>query len=92
MQQQHTAFTVSRMCQLLEVARSGYYEWLSRPPRAQVEADQHVETKIKHYFTQGRGTYGTRRIKYLLASEGLMSISMAALTPERIARAFSIRA
>lgn len=59
------------MCQLLEVSRSGYYEWLSRPPRTQVEADQHVETQIKHYFAQGRGTYGTRRIKYLLAQEGL---------------------
>ena len=59
------------MCQLLEVSRSGYYEWLSRPLRAQVEAEQHVETQIKHYFAQGRGTYGTRRIKYLLAQEGL---------------------
>jgi putative transposase len=59
------------MCQLLEVSRSGYYEWLSRPPRAQVEAEQHVEAKIQHYFAQGRGTYGTRRIKYLLAQEGL---------------------
>jgi putative transposase len=59
------------MCQLLEVSRSGYYEWLSRPPRAQVEAAQHVEAKIQYYFAQGRGTYGTRRIKYLLAQEGI---------------------
>jgi putative transposase len=59
------------MCRLLEVSRSGYYEWLGRPPHAQGEAEQHVEAKIKHYFAQGRGTYGTRRIKYLLAQEGL---------------------
>jgi putative transposase len=59
------------MCQLLEVSRSGYDEWLSRPPRAPVEAAQPVEAKVKHYFAQGRGTYGTRRIKYLLAQEGL---------------------
>jgi len=59
------------MCQLLKVSRSGYYEWLSRPPRAQAEAEQHVEAKVQHYFAQGRGTYGTRRIKYLLAQEGL---------------------
>ena len=71
MQQQHTAFSVSRMCRLLEVSRSGYYEWLSRPPRTQGEAAQHVETKIKYYFAQGRGTYGARRINYLLAQEGL---------------------
>jgi len=71
MHQQHTAFTVSRMCQLLEVSRSGYYEWRSRPPRAEVEAAPQVEAKVQHYFAQGRGTYGTRRIKYLLAQEGL---------------------
>ena len=50
--------------------RSGYYEWLSRPPRTQADADQQVEATIKHYFAQGRSTYGTRRIKYLLVQEG----------------------
>ena len=58
-------FQVSRMCQLLKVSRSGYDEWRSRPPRAQAEAEQHVETKVQDYFVQGRGTYGPRRIKYL---------------------------
>jgi putative transposase len=71
MHQQHTEFSVSRMCRLLEVSRSGYYEWLSRPLRAQGAAAQHGEAKIQHYFAQGRGTYGTRRIKYLLAQEGI---------------------
>lgn len=69
--QQHTEFSVSRMCQLLEVSRSGYYEWLQRPPRAPTEADQQVQDKVQQYFAQGRGTYGTRRIKHLLAQEGL---------------------
>jgi putative transposase len=59
------------MCQLLEVSRSGYYEWLSRPPRAQAHADQEVQDKIPRYFAQGRGTYGTRRLKHLLAQDGL---------------------
>jgi transposase InsO family protein len=60
------------MCRLLEVSRSGYYEWLRRPPRAPTDATQQVEAKVQHYFAQGRGTYGTRRIKYLLAKEGLV--------------------
>jgi len=59
------------MCQLLQASRSGYYEWRSRPPRAQAAAGQHVEAQVQHYFAQGRGTYGTRRIKYLLAQAGL---------------------
>ena len=59
------------MCQLLEISRSGYYEWLHRPPCAQAEADQRLQDKITRYFAQGRGTYGTRRLKHLLAQEGL---------------------
>jgi putative transposase len=71
MQQQHAKFKVGRMCQLLEVSRSGYYEWLSRPPRAQADVDQEVQDTIRRYFAQGRGTYGTRRLKPLLAQDGL---------------------
>ena len=59
------------MCRLLEVSRSGYYEWLGRPPSPRAEADQQVQARVQHYFAQGRGTYGTRRIKHLLAQEGL---------------------
>jgi transposase InsO family protein len=59
------------MCRLLEVSRSGYYEWHGRPPRTQADADQQVQAKVQPYFAQGRGTYGTRRIKHLLAQEGL---------------------
>ena len=71
MHQQHTEFKLSRMCQLLEVSRSGYYEWLGRPPRTPTDAEQEVQDKIQRYFAQGRGTYDTRRIKHLLAQEGL---------------------
>ena len=59
------------MCQRLEVSRSGSYEWLSHPPRTPADAAQEVQDKIPRYFAQGRGTYGTRRIKYLLAQDGL---------------------
>jgi transposase InsO family protein len=36
-----------------------------------VEADQQMQDKVQRCFAQGRGTYGTRRIKHLLAQEGL---------------------
>jgi putative transposase len=72
-QQQQATFRVSSLCRMLEVSRSGYYEWLNRPPSsARADADHQVQTKVQHYFAQGRGTYGTRRIKYLLAQEGLV--------------------
>jgi putative transposase len=71
MHQQHAEFTVSRMCQLLEVSRSGYYEWRSRPPSAHADAEQEVQDNIQHYCAQGRSTYGTRRLKPLLVQDGL---------------------
>ena len=55
----------------MQVSRSGYYEWLRRPRSAQAEAAQQLQDKVTRYFAQGRGTYGTRRLKYLLAQEGL---------------------
>ena len=70
-QQQLAEFRVSRLCRMLEVSRSGYYEWLARPSNTQAEADRQLQEKVQHYFAQGRGTYGTRRIKHLLAQDGL---------------------
>jgi len=71
MHQQRPEFKVSRMCQVLGVSRSGDYEWLHRSPRTHVEAAQQVPDKVQRCFAQGRGTYGTRRLKHLLAQEGL---------------------
>jgi putative transposase len=70
-QEQHVEFSVTSLCRILEVSRSGYYEWLGRPPSVQLDTDQQLEAKVKQYFAQGRGLYGTRRIKHLLGQEGL---------------------
>jgi putative transposase len=65
MHQQHTECKGSRRCRLLAISRSGSYEWRHHPPSVRAEADQQLQDKVTHCFTQGRGTYGTRRIKYL---------------------------
>src|SRR5262245_40350936 len=59
------------MGRLLAVSRSGYDEWRSRPLGTPTAEEPACQDKIRHYFAQGRGTYGTRRIKHLLAQEGL---------------------
>lgn len=51
------------MCQVFEVSRSGYYEWLTRPESAHREADRHLGERVKRAFEKGRGSDGTRRIQ-----------------------------
>jgi putative transposase len=60
-----------RMGQLREVSARGYEGWRGRSPRPAGEAEPPVQASVQHSCTQGRGTYGTRRIKPLLAQEGL---------------------
>jgi putative transposase len=71
MQAQHEECSITSLCRTLEVSRSGYYEWLARPPSPHADVDQQLQEKVQGYFAQGRGTYGTRRIKHLLTQEGL---------------------
>jgi putative transposase len=56
-------FTVSAMCRALEVSRSGYDEWLKRPPSSHAQADQVLSKRIVHHFEVNRHVYGTRRLK-----------------------------
>jgi transposase InsO family protein len=70
-QEQQEEFAVRSLCRVLEVSRSGYYEWVGRPASAPPDPEPQVQDKVQRYFAQGRGTYGPRRIKPLLAQEGL---------------------
>src|SRR4029453_14412130 len=70
MQAQHAEFSISRLCRPLEVSRSGSYEWLSRPPRAQAAVDQQMEAKRQHYFGQEGLPVSRRRLWCILAQAG----------------------
>lgn len=61
--------TIKRACELCKVSRSGYYDWLKRPTKKEVDL---LGQKIKRIFNKSRKTYGTRRIKAQLAKEGLV--------------------
>lgn len=67
------------MCQLLGVCRSSYYDWLTAPLTPAKLEKQRLMEKIKMLFTQGRHTYGTRRIKQALAKEN-MAVSRRRIT------------
>jgi len=55
-------FTVTRMCSMMEVSRSAFYDWLKRPESAHSQEDRRLSEKVKKSHQKSRETYGTRRI------------------------------
>jgi len=62
--------TVARMCALLEVSKSGFYEWRGRPVSAAQRRRELLAEKIRTLFEAFDGTYGYRRIHAQLARAG----------------------
>jgi putative transposase len=55
-------FDVAVACRLLGVSRSGYYDWLGRPPSAREEANTLLTKHIEQIHQESRGTYGWPRV------------------------------
>jgi putative transposase len=53
---QQNEFPVVRMCEVLEVSRSGYYAWRDLPPSAREMANQALYTEIKRVYTESHKT------------------------------------
>lgn len=63
-------FRVSLLCQVLEVCRSAYYDWLASGPSQHQLDDDRLKEKIKISHENSRDSYGSRRIKDDLKDEG----------------------
>jgi putative transposase len=62
--------TIIQMCAWLEVSKSGFYEWRSRPMSATALRREELKVKIKEVFDSFEGTYGHRRIHAELGRAG----------------------
>jgi transposase InsO family protein len=62
--------TVLRMCALLEVSKSGYYEWRHRPESVTQRRRELLADKIAALFQAFNATYGYRRIHAELLRAG----------------------
>ena len=65
--------SVSLMCRVLGVVRSGYYAWRRRGVSARVVADASLTERIRSIHQQSRGTYGYPRVHAQLRSLGVTS-------------------
>jgi putative transposase len=64
-------YPVARLCDVLDVSRSGYYAWRGRPlvtPR--VRANRRLRTRIRILHAESRRRYGSPRIHAALCAAG----------------------
>ena len=57
-----SGYPIAMMCRVLEISRSGYYAWLSRPESEREREDRRLLTMIKAIHRESRGTYGCPRV------------------------------
>ena len=64
-------FSVDRMCRALDVSRSGYYAWKSRPACDREQENKLLAFHIKAIHNETDATYGTPRITKELKEAGI---------------------
>ena len=66
-----STFSVEKMCQTLNVSRSGYYRWQKAPVSDRVQANGKLLKKIEETYKQFQGVYGSPRITEELRENGI---------------------
>jgi len=63
-------FRIVKMCQVLEVSRSGYYSWLSRSASRRELSNRALVSEIRSIHERSRGVYGSPRVTAELRASG----------------------
>lgn len=65
------AFPISVLCEVLEVSRSGFYAWKTRPPSARATADARLKEQVHTIHAKSRKRYGSPRVHRALRRKGI---------------------
>ena len=68
--EQKKAWPVTLMCDVLDVSRSGYYDWTARDQSQHVRSTHKLDRRIRESFAEHRQRYGAPRITKTLHHEG----------------------
>lgn len=63
-------YTVSRLCWVLSVSRTGYRQWRMRSPSARALANQALDAQVAAIHRDSRRSYGRPRIVQQLRQQG----------------------
>ncbi len=58
------------MCRVLEVSKSGYYDWVNRPENMRAKRHRELRIKIRLAHIESRKIYGSLRIHGDLVDQG----------------------
>jgi putative transposase len=64
-------YAVKRMCRQLEVSRTGYYEWIKRPPSNRSIANAVLDAQVAAIHAGSNRSYGRPRIVKQLQDQGV---------------------
>jgi putative transposase len=60
--EQEERFPVCEMCRVMDVSRSGYYDWCERAPSPRAIEDEALTKAIEREFKKGRRKYGSPKV------------------------------
>ena len=63
-------FSISAMCRMLGVSRSGFHAWQGRPPSARALEDQRLTARIREIHGENERVYGSPRVHAELVLAG----------------------
>jgi putative transposase len=63
-------YKITRMCEVLEVSRNGYYDWLDRPESIRSQENRRLTDKIRYFYRASGEIYGSPKIHRDLLDDG----------------------
>ena len=63
-------FRIRKLCEVLQVSRSGFYAWLHRQPSGRAREDEAIAVQVREVHRRSREIYGSPRIYAELREEG----------------------
>jgi putative transposase len=86
---EHKTYSITKMCRILNVSHSGYYEWRGRGESRRKKKDLELKEKIRATYEQNKKRYGSPRIHDALDLQG---IKCSKKRIERLMREMGIQA
>src|SRR6185295_8553782 len=71
MEENRETYDVAQMCRVLEVSRSGYYDWRGRPAGERRKAEGRLLVEIRAIHRRSGRSYGSPRVWRELKAEGV---------------------